>query len=154
MLMLDAYWACRMLIFSHCGLKRHWSKTIWYWTLSSSFIMNHFLLAPVKPGKIYACCTRYVVDLSVSMLIYFILLSKSVMSFILQGILSGYCNFGKLAISNQALKSSYHAKIQLLLILIETLDLENLLQLLHDDIPFRFLPIVSFYIFFYWHPSS
>ncbi|KAK3195082.1 hypothetical protein Dsin_026392 [Dipteronia sinensis] len=54
-----------------------------------------------------------------------------------KGIVSGSYNFGKLAISNDALKSSYDAKNQLLLILIETLDLENLLQMVHDETPFR-----------------
>ncbi|KVH88159.1 hypothetical protein Ccrd_024450 [Cynara cardunculus var. scolymus] len=51
--------------------------------------------------------------------------------------ISGSCNFGKLAISAEAVLSIYHAKVQLLLILIETLYLENLLQMLHDEIPFR-----------------
>ncbi|XP_011046730.1 PREDICTED: uncharacterized protein LOC105141252 isoform X1 [Populus euphratica] len=59
-----------------------------------------------------------------------------------KGILSGSYNFGKLAISAEALKSSYHACTQLLLILIETLDLENLLQLMHDGVPFRQGPSV------------
>ncbi|KAL4616065.1 hypothetical protein ACB092_07G172100 [Castanea dentata] len=54
-----------------------------------------------------------------------------------EGILSGTCNFGKLAISTEALHYSHHAKIQLLLILIETLDLEILLQMVHDEMPFR-----------------
>ncbi|GLT69630.1 hypothetical protein SLA2020_417670 [Shorea laevis] len=54
-----------------------------------------------------------------------------------KGVISGDYNFGKLAISSEALHSSYHAKVQLLLILIETLDLENLLQMVHDEIPFR-----------------
>ncbi|XVE48907.1 hypothetical protein DITRI_Ditri01bG0039400 [Diplodiscus trichospermus] len=54
-----------------------------------------------------------------------------------KGILSGSYNFGKLAISSEALYSFYHAKVQLLLILIETLNLENLLQMVHDAIPFR-----------------
>ncbi|XP_058002713.1 uncharacterized protein LOC110643732 isoform X2 [Hevea brasiliensis] len=54
-----------------------------------------------------------------------------------KGILFGLYNFEKLAISTEALKSSYHAKVLLLLILMETLDLENLLQLVHDEIPFR-----------------
>ncbi|KAB1207586.1 hypothetical protein CJ030_MR7G022888 [Morella rubra] len=53
-----------------------------------------------------------------------------------QGIISGAYNFGKLAISPDALHSSYHAKVQLLLILIETLDLEILLQMVHDEVPF------------------
>ncbi|KAK6240816.1 hypothetical protein QQP08_007669 [Theobroma cacao] len=56
---------------------------------------------------------------------------------IYKGILSGSYNFGKLAISPEALYSFYHAKVQLLLVLIETLNLENLLQMVHDEIPFR-----------------
>ncbi|CAB4290830.1 unnamed protein product [Prunus armeniaca] len=53
-----------------------------------------------------------------------------------KGILSGSYNFGKLAVSTEALRSAYQAKVQLLLILIETLDLENILQMVHDEIPF------------------
>ncbi|KAM1006778.1 hypothetical protein COP2_003573 [Malus domestica] len=56
-----------------------------------------------------------------------------------KGILSGSYNFEKLAVSTEALRSSYQTKVQLLLILIETLDLESLLQMVHDAIPFRFL---------------
>ncbi|KAL2512427.1 Protein of unknown function (DUF3414) [Abeliophyllum distichum] len=51
--------------------------------------------------------------------------------------LPGSYNFGKLAISPEAVRSIYHAKVQLLLILIEALDLENLFQMVHDEIPFR-----------------
>ncbi|GFY83689.1 nucleoporin [Actinidia rufa] len=54
-----------------------------------------------------------------------------------EGIISGSSNFGRLAISTEALKSIYHAKVQLLLILMETLDLENLLEMIHDEMPFR-----------------
>ncbi|CAA3010617.1 Hypothetical predicted protein [Olea europaea subsp. europaea] len=54
-----------------------------------------------------------------------------------QDIITGSYNFGKLAISPEAVRSIYHAKVQLLLILIEALDLENLLQMVHDEIPFR-----------------
>ncbi|GMP64164.1 hypothetical protein CsSME_00025565 [Camellia sinensis var. sinensis] len=54
-----------------------------------------------------------------------------------EGIVLGSSNFGRLAISTEALQSIYHAKVQLLLILIETLDLENLLQMIHDEMPFR-----------------
>ncbi|XP_070662722.1 uncharacterized protein [Malus domestica] len=54
-----------------------------------------------------------------------------------KGILSGSYNFEKLAVSTEALRSSYQTKFQLLLILIETLDLESLLQMVHDAIPFR-----------------
>ncbi|XP_071723037.1 uncharacterized protein [Rutidosis leptorrhynchoides] len=53
-----------------------------------------------------------------------------------QGLFSGGYNFGKLAISTEAVRSSYYAKVQLLLILIETLDLEKLLQMVHDETPF------------------
>ncbi|MFS7891820.1 putative nucleoporin [Helianthus anomalus] len=55
-----------------------------------------------------------------------------------QRMISGSCNFGKLAISTEAVKSIYHARVQLLLILIETLYLENILQMVHDETPFRF----------------
>ncbi|KAJ4965226.1 hypothetical protein NE237_017075 [Protea cynaroides] len=54
-----------------------------------------------------------------------------------KGILSGSFNIEKLAVSVEARNSLYHAKVQLLLILIETLDLENLLQMVHDEVPFR-----------------
>ncbi|XP_059297405.1 uncharacterized protein LOC132050256 isoform X2 [Lycium ferocissimum] len=54
-----------------------------------------------------------------------------------EGFVSNSYNFGKLAVSAEAVSSIYHAKLQLLLILIETLDLENLLQMVHDEIPFR-----------------
>ncbi|GAV84710.1 DUF3414 domain-containing protein [Cephalotus follicularis] len=54
-----------------------------------------------------------------------------------KGILTGSYNFGKLAISTEALDSANNAKVQLLLILIETLGLENLLQMVHDEVPFR-----------------
>ncbi|XP_050107709.1 uncharacterized protein LOC126586808 isoform X1 [Malus sylvestris] len=47
------------------------------------------------------------------------------------------CVLYKLAVSTEALRSSYQTKVQLLLILIETLDLESLLQMVHDAIPFR-----------------
>lgn len=45
--------------------------------------------------------------------------------------------FVRLGVSSEALKYTYCAKIQMLLILIETLDLEGLLQMIHDAIPFR-----------------
>ncbi|XP_026395785.1 uncharacterized protein LOC113290379 isoform X2 [Papaver somniferum] len=56
---------------------------------------------------------------------------------IYKGMLLGSYNFAKLAISVEARNSLYHSKVQLLLILIETLDLENLLQMVHDQVPFR-----------------
>ncbi|KAL0422870.1 UNVERIFIED_CONTAM: hypothetical protein Slati_3309900 [Sesamum latifolium] len=54
-----------------------------------------------------------------------------------QGIVNGLYNFQKLAISTEAIRSIYHAKVQLLFILIEALNLENLLQMIHDNTPFR-----------------
>ncbi|TKY67768.1 Nucleoporin NUP188-like [Spatholobus suberectus] len=54
-----------------------------------------------------------------------------------KGILAGDYNLGKLAITAEAQQLSYHAKVQLLLILIETLDLENVLQMVHDEVPYR-----------------
>ncbi|KAJ0962473.1 hypothetical protein J5N97_030301 [Dioscorea zingiberensis] len=51
--------------------------------------------------------------------------------------LSGSDNLGKLAASVEAKNSLSHAKARLLLILIETLDLENLLCMVHDQVLFR-----------------
>lgn len=56
----------------------------------------------------------------------------------MQGIVTGSYNFQKLAVSPDAIRSVYHAKVQLLLILIQSLNLEGLLQMIHDNIPFRF----------------
>ncbi|CAH8273756.1 unnamed protein product [Arabidopsis lyrata] len=54
-----------------------------------------------------------------------------------KGILSGSYNFRKLAVSVEAQHSACRVQIQLLMILIETLDMENLLQMVHDGVPFR-----------------
>ncbi|XP_057748155.1 uncharacterized protein LOC130967358 isoform X2 [Arachis stenosperma] len=54
-----------------------------------------------------------------------------------KGILLGDYNLGKLAITTEAQQLSYHTKVQLLLILIETLNLENMLQMVHDERPYR-----------------
>ncbi|XP_017258211.1 uncharacterized protein LOC108227529 isoform X3 [Daucus carota subsp. sativus] len=54
-----------------------------------------------------------------------------------EGMISGGYNLGKLALSTEAIHSIFHAKIQLLLILIETLDLEYVLQMVHDETTFR-----------------
>lgn len=51
-------------------------------------------------------------------------------------ILSGSFNTTIFAVSLQIKASFDHAKFQLLLILIETLDLENLLQMIHDEVSF------------------
>lgn len=56
----------------------------------------------------------------------------------LQGILSGSYNLRKLAVSAEAQHSACRVKSQLLMILIETLDMKNLLQMVHDGVPFRF----------------
>lgn len=64
----------------------------------------------------------------------------------MQGMISGSSNFGRLAMSTEALQSIYHAKVQLLLILIETLDLENLLQMIHDEMPFRCQQLIIFFL--------
>jgi hypothetical protein len=56
---------------------------------------------------------------------------------LIQGILAGEYNLGKLAITTESQQLSYHVKVQLLLILIETLNLENLLQMVHDETPYR-----------------
>ncbi|KAG4985011.1 hypothetical protein JHK86_032702 [Glycine max] len=54
-----------------------------------------------------------------------------------KGILAGDYNLGKLSITTETQQLSYHAKVQLLLILIETLNLENVLQMVHDEVPYR-----------------
>ncbi|KAI4976560.1 hypothetical protein ZWY2020_050167 [Hordeum vulgare] len=50
--------------------------------------------------------------------------------------LSGSYDVGKFSVSAEAKRSFHHAKAQLLLILIETLDLENLLRMVHDEVSF------------------
>lgn len=52
--------------------------------------------------------------------------------------LSGDYNFRKLAFSTEAIHFIFHAKILLLLILIETLDLGYTLQMVHNNTTFRF----------------
>ncbi|KAG6410877.1 hypothetical protein SASPL_128950 [Salvia splendens] len=54
-----------------------------------------------------------------------------------EGIVNGSYNFQKLAISPDAIRAIYHAKVQLMLILIQSLNLESLLQMIHDNISFR-----------------
>ncbi|XP_047333534.1 uncharacterized protein LOC124937067 [Impatiens glandulifera] len=53
-----------------------------------------------------------------------------------EGAISGSSNLEKLAVSSEAVRSIYHLRLQLLLILMETLDLESLLQMIHDEKPF------------------
>lgn len=52
--------------------------------------------------------------------------------------LGGSYDASKIAVSVEAMSSFYHVKAQLLFILIETLDLENLLRMVHDGVPFRY----------------
>ncbi|URE33856.1 mRNA transport [Musa troglodytarum] len=52
-------------------------------------------------------------------------------------VLCGSLNIGKVAVSTEARNSFAHVKAKMVLILIETLDLENLLHMVHDEIPFR-----------------
>ncbi|KAL0536080.1 hypothetical protein IC582_025012 [Cucumis melo] len=54
-----------------------------------------------------------------------------------KGIISGSYNMEILAISSAAIHSSRQVKVQLLFILMETLDLESLLQMVHDQTTFR-----------------
>ncbi|KAF8083077.1 hypothetical protein N665_0792s0007 [Sinapis alba] len=54
-----------------------------------------------------------------------------------KGVLLGSYSFRKLAVSAEAQHSACRVKIQLLMILIDTLDMENLLQMVHDGVPFR-----------------
>ncbi|KAJ8512137.1 hypothetical protein OPV22_002571 [Ensete ventricosum] len=52
-------------------------------------------------------------------------------------VLCGSLNIGKVAVSTEARNSFAHVKAKMLLILVETLELENLLHMVHDEIPFR-----------------
>lgn len=61
------------------------------------------------------------------------------MHVLFQDVLCGSVSVEKLVVSFEARTSFDHAKSQLLLILIEALDLENLLQMVHDEVPYRFL---------------
>lgn len=72
-------------------------------------------------------------------------------SFLLQGAISGSFNLGNLCVSAEAIRLTYYVKVQLLLILIETLDLENLLQMIHDEIPFRYQQFGFSYVLHYLH---
>lgn len=57
--------------------------------------------------------------------------------FVFQGILLNSLRIGKLSVSGEAENLLYQAKTQLLLILIETLNIDNILHLVHDGLPFR-----------------
>lgn len=56
---------------------------------------------------------------------------------IFKDMLCGSFSIEKLAVSLEARTTFDHSKSQLLLILIEALDLENLLRMVHDEVPFR-----------------
>jgi len=68
----------------------------------------------------------------------------------LQGMTAGSSNFTKLEVSAEACKYSYRAKIQMLLIFMETLDFDSLLQMIHDEIPLRQVHL----LLQCWHPVS
>ncbi|XP_051206671.1 uncharacterized protein [Lolium perenne] len=55
---------------------------------------------------------------------------------IFKDMLSGSYDVGKFGVSVEAKKSFHYAKAQLLLILVETLDFENLLRMVHDEVSF------------------
>jgi len=55
---------------------------------------------------------------------------------IFKDILCGSYDVGKFVVSGEAKNSFHYAKAQLLLILIETLDFENLLLMIRDEVPF------------------
>ncbi|TVU31165.1 hypothetical protein EJB05_22840, partial [Eragrostis curvula] len=55
---------------------------------------------------------------------------------IFKDILCGSYDVGKFAVSVEAKNSFHYAKAQLLLVLIETLDFENLLLMIRDEVPF------------------
>ncbi|WOL09689.1 hypothetical protein Cni_G18442 [Canna indica] len=55
---------------------------------------------------------------------------------IFKGVLCGSLNIGKLAVSMEGRNSFVNVKAKMLIILIETLDLEGLLHMVHDEIPF------------------
>lgn len=57
---------------------------------------------------------------------------------VVQGIISGSYNIEMLAISSAAIHFSCQVKVRLLFILMETLDLESLLEMVHDQTTFRF----------------
>jgi hypothetical protein len=102
--------------------------------------MTHFVHVAVRYGRSLVLFTRYtnihllILDLFSAIFISQILAQDYLL---IQGILAGEYNLGKLAITTEAQQLSYHVKVQLLLILIETLNLETLLQMVHDETPYR-----------------
>lgn len=102
--------------------------------------MTHVVRVVVRYGRSLVLFTRYtsirllILDLFCDIFINQILAQDYPL---IQGILAGEYNLGKLEITTEAQQFSYHVKVQLLLILIETLNLENLLQMVHDETPYR-----------------
>lgn len=102
--------------------------------------MSHLLDVMLIDGEHCVCFIRYIVFLQ---LLYPFLLNFYKYSTILlmmqvvQGIISGSYNMEMLAISSAAIHSSCQVKVRLLFILMETLDLENLLQMVHDQTTLR-----------------
>lgn len=101
--------------------------------------MSHLLDAMLINGKRCVCFIRYIVVL---LLLHFLLYFYKYSIILLmpqavQGIISGSYNMEILAISSAAIHSSRQVKVRLLFILMETLDLESLLQMVHDQTTFR-----------------
>lgn len=102
--------------------------------------MTHFVRVVVGYGRSLVLFTRYVnIFLLILGLFCDIFISQILVQdyLLIQGILAGEYNLGKLSITSEAQQLSYYVKVQLLLILIETLNLENLLQMVHDETPYR-----------------
>lgn len=55
---------------------------------------------------------------------------------VFKDIISGCSNIEKLAVTQEAQKYAQHVRYQAILVLIEALDLENLLYMVHDNVPF------------------
>ncbi|KZV41118.1 hypothetical protein F511_09314 [Dorcoceras hygrometricum] len=92
-----------------------------------------FRVCDVKSWK--KLCSLYEVNNIALLTLGFLLFIYGAL--VLADIVTGLGNFQKLAISPEATSAIYHAKVQLLLILIEALNLDSLLQMIHDSIPFR-----------------
>lgn len=134
---------CRTLTFLLYGLKRYLLKIILSLTFFSWLTMSLFVPVTASGGKNCSCfirsadCQSCIQHPFLPAFIFEIML-------LLQGAISGSFNLRSLSISADAMCLTYCINVQLLLILIETLDLETLLQMIHDEIPFRFLEIFHF----------
>jgi len=62
-----------------------------------------------------------------------------------QDIISGCSNIEKLAVTQEAQKYAQHVRYQAILVLIEALDLESLLYMVYDNVPFRWIEMHPLY---------